>query len=175
MLEFEFKILDFIHEYMSSPVMDKIMCFFTFLGNAGWIWIALACVCLCSKKYRYTGIMLSVGLLMSLVVANLILKPAFARLRPFQIKEGIELIIAAPNDFSFPSGHTMASAICATIIFLQHKKMGIYAIVLATIISFSRLYLYMHFPTDVFFGAILGMLLGVLAVKIVRRYLPRTL
>lgn len=170
MLGFEFKILDFIREYMSSPVMDKIMCFFTFLGNAGWIWIALALVCLCSKKYRYTGIMLCAGLLMSLIVANLILKPAFARLRPFQIKEGIELILAAPNDFSFPSGHTMASVICATIIFLQHKKMGIYAIILAVLISFSRLYLYMHFPSDVFFGAILGMLLGVSAVKIVKRY-----
>ena len=109
MLEFEFKILDFIREYMSSPIMDKIMCFFTFLGNAGWIWIALACVCLCSRKYRYKGIMLSLGLLMSLVVANLILKPAFARLRPFQIKEGIELIIAAPSDFSFPSGHQLQS------------------------------------------------------------------
>ena len=170
MLGFEFEILDFIHKYMSSPIMDEIMCFFTFLGNAGWIWIALACVCLCSKKYRYTGLMLAVGLLMSLVAANLILKPAFARLRPFQIKEGIELIIAAPKDFSFPSGHTMASAICATVIFLQHKKMGIYAIALAALISFSRLYLYMHFPTDVFFGAILGMLLGISAVKIVKRY-----
>ena len=170
MLGFEFKILDFIHEYMSSPIMDKIMCFFTFLGDSGWIWIALACACLCSKKYRYTGIMLTVGLLMSLLVANIILKPAFARLRPFQIKEGIELIIAAPTDFSFPSGHTMASAICTTIIFLQHKKMGIYAIALAFIISFSRLYLYMHFPSDVFFGAILGILLGISAVKIVKRY-----
>lgn len=169
MLDFEFKILDFIRENLSSPIMDRAMCFFSFLGDAGWIWILTAVILLCSKKYRRTGLMLATGLVLSLITANLILKPAFARLRPFQIKEGIELIVSAPKDFSFPSGHTMASAICATVIFLQNKKCGLYTIILAFLISFSRLYLYVHFPTDVLAGVILGILIGVVSVKIIQK------
>ena len=166
MLNIEFAILDFIREYMTSPIMDKIMVGITSLGNSGAIWIVLAILMLCSKKYRKTGIVLAIGLIGSLVIGNIILKPLFHRLRPFQIKEGIELLISAPHDYSFPSGHTLASVISATILLIREKRIGIYALVLAILIAFSRLYLYVHFPTDILGGAVIGAIIGFFSVKI---------
>ena len=104
MLNIEFAILDFIQKYMTSPIMDKVMVFITTLGNSGGLWIILSIILICSKRYRTTGIMMGVGLILSLVVGNIILKPAFGRLRPFQVKEGVELLINAPRDFSLPDG-----------------------------------------------------------------------
>ena len=169
MLNIEFAILDFIRNYITSPVMDKIMVFITTLGNAGMIWIVLAIFMLCSKKYRKTGIVLAIGLICSLLIGNVILKPLFHRLRPFQVREGISLIISAPHDFSFPSGHTLASVISATILMLRERKIGVYALVLAILIAFSRLYLYVHFPTDVLGGAVLGVAIGFMSVKIAEK------
>ena len=137
--KFDFAILDFIHNNLSSPIMDKLMVFITTLGNAGMIWIVIGLVMLCTKKYRKTGIMMVVGLTIGLILGNFILKPGIGRIRPFGIKEGIELLIKAPSDYSFPSGHTLASVISAVIILLCHKKIGYYTTALAVLIAFSRL------------------------------------
>lgn len=166
MLNAEFAILDFIQKYMTSSIMDKIMIGITTLGNSGMIWIALALLMLCNKKYRKTGMVLAIGLVGSLIIGNIILKPLFHRLRPFQLKEGIELLIMAPHDYSFPSGHTLASSICATILLKRERKLGIAALVLAILIAFSRLYLYVHFPTDVLGGAVFGAIIGILSIKL---------
>ena len=166
MLNMEFAILDFIQKYLTSPIMDKIMVFITTLGNSGMIWIIVALLMLCTRKYRKTGIVLAIGLILSLVLGNLILKPLFHRLRPFQVREGISLLISAPHDFSFPSGHTLASVISATILFIRERKIGYCSIVLAILIAFSRMYLYVHFPTDILGGAVLGVLIGILSEKI---------
>ena len=167
MLNAEFYALDFIHNHLASPIMDRIMVFLTTLGNGGAIWIILTLLLLCSKKYRKTGVMLAVGLVLGLVSGSAVLKPLIARLRPFQIKEGIELLIRAPRDFSFPSGHTLSSVICAVILLVEYKEAGYYAAVLAFLIAFSRLYLYVHFPTDVFGGIVLGIILGYVSIKLV--------
>lgn len=172
MLNIEFAILDFIQKYMAFPIMDKIMTFITTLGNAGALWIIVALLMICSKKYRRTGFILAVGLIGSLIVGNIILKPAVGRLRPFQVKEGVELLIAAPKDFSFPSGHTLASAISATVLLLRERRLGYISLVLAVLISFSRLYLYVHFPSDVLAGVVLGIIIGFASVRSVD-YLTR--
>ena len=173
MLNIEFAILDFIQKYMTSPIMDKVMVFITTLGNSGGLWIILSIILICSKRYRMTGIMMGVGLILSLVVGNIILKPAFARLRPFQVKEGVELLINAPRDFSFPSGHTLASAISAAILLFREKKLGLPALIVAILIAFSRLYLYVHFPTDVLGGAVFGVILGFISIKITENIITR--
>lgn len=167
MMNIEFAFLDFIQKYMTSPIMDRVMVFITGLGNSGTLWIVIAFLMICSKKYRTTGIMLAVGLLGSLLAGNIILKPLVGRMRPFQIREGIELLINAPRDFSFPSGHTLASVISATILILRERKLGYIAAILAFLIAFSRLYLYVHFPTDVIAGIIIGIVIGILSVKLV--------
>lgn len=166
----DFYILDLINKYFSCKALDIIMPAITRLGNAGIMWIILTIICLITKKYRKTGIAMAVGLVLGLLVGNLFLKNVFARLRPFQIKEGIDLLIAAPKDFSFPSGHTLASFISATVLSIRHKKSRIYVIVLASLISFSRLYLYVHFPTDVIGGIVLGVLIGFASNSLIEKF-----
>lgn len=162
MLEFaektDFMILDFIQAHMINPVADKIMIFFTMLGNGGLFWIALTITLLCSKRTRKAGIAATVGLCLCFIIGNLILKPTVARLRPFQIKEGIELLIKAPRDYSFPSGHTLASVTTALIVFFYYKKAGAFLIAASLLTAFSRLYLYVHFPSDVLAGLILSVI-----------------
>lgn len=171
MLEFiqniDFIILNFIHNNLTSPFLDPLMRFITTLGNGGAVWIVITVLMLISKKYRKTGIMMTMGLVLCMLIGNVILKPLVARLRPFQILSGIELLIKAPRDFSFPSGHTYSSILSGTIIFARHKRIGIYALILAVLISFSRLYLYVHFPSDVLAGAIFGVLTALLSIRTV--------
>lgn len=167
-MDWEFAVLDFIRETFSCKPMDVIMKAITFLGEAGWLWIALGVIFLFFKKTRKMGITVLGALVLSLIFCNITLKPIVARIRPYDIKEGIDLIISKPSDFSFPSGHTSASFAAAVAVFACNKKWGIWAVVLAAIIAFTRLYLYVHFPTDVLAGMLLGTLCAVISYYIVK-------
>ena len=92
-----------------------------------------------------------------LLTGNMILKPLVARMRPFTVNTAIELLIPPPTDFSFPSGHTYASFASATAICRNNRKIGVPALILASLIAFSRLYLYVHYPSDVLGGAVVGL------------------
>ncbi|MBR5278534.1 MAG: phosphatase PAP2 family protein [Clostridia bacterium] len=157
----ELSILDFIQNTFSCAFMDVIMPAISFFGNAGWVWILAGVVMAVIPKTRKIGITVCIALLLSLIVCNLTLKPIVNRIRPYDIKEGIELLITKPHDASFPSGHSSASFAAAVAMVLYNKKIGIPAVVLASLIAFSRLYLYVHFPTDVLGGIILGSLCAV--------------
>lgn len=137
-------------------VLDKIMIFFTNLGDAGIVWIILALLLVCFKKTRKCGILMLISMLIGVILGNGIIKNIVRRDRPCWIDESIALLIKNPSDFSFPSGHTLASFEAAIMIFLFNKKYGVLAIMVALLIAFSRLYLFVHFPTDVLGGAILG-------------------
>jgi undecaprenyl-diphosphatase len=133
----------------------------TLLGDAGIFWIAIAVLFMITKKYRKTGIGMMLALMMGLVVCNIWMKPTIARIRPYDFQmeyfmKEIPLLAGAMHDFSFPSGHTIASFEAAVVIALNHKKMGTAALILAVLIAFSRLYLYVHYPTDVIFSVFLG-------------------
>lgn len=159
--EIDLKILDLIQRYFTCGFMDTIMPVITFLGNAGLIWIAAAVICIAAKKYRKTGIGLACGLAGSGLICNLILKNLFARERPFSINETVTLLINAPQDYSFPSGHTTSSFAAAAVIMHNDKRLGTAAYILASLIAFSRLYLYVHYPSDVLAGVLLGTAIGV--------------
>lgn len=161
-MDFEYTILDFIRNNLSCTFLDYLMQGISFLANVGWIWIVSAIVLLIIPKTRKMGIAVACALIFSLIICNITIKPIIARIRPYDLREGIELIIARPTDFSFPSGHTSISFAGAIPIFLQNKKLGIPALILAILIAFSRLYLYVHFPTDVLGGMIVGSICGVL-------------
>ena len=107
-MEWEFEILDFLQS-IHSPILTKLMSFVTFLGDAGWFWIILGIFLLCMKKYRFAGIAALTALIFDFAAANLILKPLVARPRPCWINESVEMLVRVPEDYSFPSGHTMAS------------------------------------------------------------------
>lgn len=165
----ELRFLDFL-QTIHTPLLDKILAFITSLGNVGIIWIVLAVVLLILPKTRKTGIIVAAALLMDLVLCNLILKNLVARVRPYDINTAIAILIKKPLDFSFPSGHTAASFAAMTALFLaKMKKAWIAALILAVLIAFSRLYFYVHYPTDVLGGAVVGILSGIIGYAIVEK------
>lgn len=124
MTELDFRILDFIREHFSSGPMDAAMKFFTFLGEAGWFWILIGIVLAAIPKTRRTGVTVLAALLLSLIVCNVTIKPLVGRIRPYDLREGIELMIAGPTDFSFPSGTRLRIVCCGGCDFCIPQKMG---------------------------------------------------
>lgn len=160
-VSFDLPILDWIAANLWCPVLDVAMPIITLLGDAGIFWIAVAVLFIFMKKYRKTGIGMMLALMMGLLICNIWLKPTVARIRPYDFQmeyfmKEIPLLAGAMHDFSFPSGHTIASFEAAVVILLNNKKLGIPAMILAVLIAFSRLYLYVHYPTDVIFSVFLG-------------------
>ena len=138
---------------LHTPFLDEVMKGITFLGESGWFWILVAVLLFCQKRTRKIGLAVALSLAVGLLLGNIILKPLIARQRPCWLDGSIPLLIASPRDFSFPSGHTLASFEGAVSIFLYRRDWGLWALALAVLIAFSRLYLFVHFPTDVLAGA----------------------
>nr|WP_312576445.1 phosphatase PAP2 family protein [Sedimentibacter sp.] len=159
-------ILDFIYNNLRFSILDTAMTYISFLGNAGAIWILVTILLLISKKTRYTGLLMSISLILCLLIGNVALKNLVARIRPCDIHPEVPLLIPRPTDFSFPSGHTMSSFASATVLLLNNKIWGKYAVILAVLIAFSRLYLYVHYPSDILAGMIIGILIAINSVKI---------
>lgn len=148
-----------------NDFLDKIMIFITKLGNSGAIFIAVAAVLLLNRKTRKTGLQLTIALIICGIVGNIILKPQVARIRPF-IRYDIPLLIPAPKDFSFPSGHTYSAFTTALIIYKSNRKWGIFMFIFAVLMAFSRMYLFVHYPTDILAGIILGLLIAEIVTRI---------
>ena len=164
-MSFDWTILHWIQNTLVCPAMNFLMPKITLLGNGGAVWILAVGVLLATKKYRKYGAFLLVGLAFGVLIGNLTLKPLLARLRPCWLDESVQLLIANPTDYSFPSGHTLSSVIGATVLTKANRKFGIAAIPFAALIAFSRLYLYVHFPTDILGAAVLGVGFGLVTCK----------
>lgn len=153
----EIQFLDWL-QTLHTPFADKMMLAITHLGDMGIVWILLAVVLCLIPQTRRSGIIVAVALCMDVIVCNGILKNVFARTRPFDVNETVQLLIAAPRDFSFPSGHTGASfAAVAALYFAGEKRLWKVSAVLAVLIAFSRMYLYVHYPTDILGGVLVGL------------------
>lgn len=166
-ISFDLPILDWIQANMQSGFMDKFMPFITVFGDAGIFWMVCSALLFIFPKTRKTGLGMAIAMVFGLIVCNMTLKPLVARIRPYdlQLQEfgvTIQLLSGAMHDFSFPSGHTIASFEAAVVLLKNSKKMGIPAMILAVLISFSRLYLYVHYPTDVLASIILGTLFALI-------------
>lgn len=170
-MSLDWSILQDIQNVLACPFLDFWMPKLTALGNGGMIWALAGGVLLCTKKYRRQGTLLLAGLLVGALVGNALLKNVIACPRPCWVDQSVPLLIPVPRDYSFPSGHTMASAIGATILTGTDKRFGVIAIPLAVLIAFSRLYLYVHFPSDILGGALMGIGIGLLGLSIGRRNL----
>lgn len=155
----DFSILDFIQNYMRNDLLDFFFSRITVLGNSGLIWVIIGLFLLFQKKYRTIGIGMLLALLITYLINDHLVKSLVARPRPFTYCD-ITLLIPAPKGFSFPSGHSCSSFCAAVFLFCNNRKWGIPALVLAALIAFSRMYLYVHFPTDVLCGCLLGSLCG---------------
>lgn len=149
-------ILNFINDNLHNPTMDKLMVFITKLGNGGLVWILISIILIAIPKYRKVGVMAICALILTTILGEVILKNILQRERPFTTVLDFELLIKAPSSYSFPSGHTGSSFAVTGILGSKFKKSRIYIYFVAMIIAFSRLYLYVHYPSDVLAGVILG-------------------
>ena len=171
---FDLPILDWIAANLSCPFLDTVMPLITALGDAGIFWMVMAAILLLFKPTRRIGLGMGIAMLMGLLLCNLTLKPLCQRPRPYDYQyetfgKLIPLIIERQHDFSFPSGHTIASFEAAGVIAMNNKKWGIGALALACLIAFSRLYLYVHYPTDVLVSVVLGLVLAFVGNRLAHR------
>lgn len=152
-------ILTQIRSFFHAPWLDKPMILVSALGNKGILWIALAMLFFSlginKRRWRTWGILLLFSLAANTLVCNVLLKPMVARARPYDLL-GYDILVPRLADFSFPSGHTSASFAAAAVIYTMNKKWGIIAFIFAVLMGFSRLYLGVHYPSDVIAGAWLG-------------------
>ncbi|MCF0134166.1 MAG: phosphatase PAP2 family protein [Blautia sp.] len=162
-MSFELSILDAIQNVFQCSFMDKAMPLVTKLGDNGVFWIVCALVLLFIPKTKRMGIAIAVSLILELLICNILLKPLVARVRPCDVNTAFTLLVSRPVDYSFPSGHTCASFAAMSAILFSKNRLWIPAAVIAVVVAFSRLYLYVHYPSDVLAGALLGMLCGWLA------------
>lgn len=164
----ELNILYFLQS-IHNAILDQIMVGITYTGNVGVIWILLATVFIISKKYRLCGITILISILLANLLGNIILKNIFLRPRPSWVDTSVLLLIKNPSDYSFPSGHTLTSFASAMTVLFYHKKEGIAALIWAGLIGFSRLYLFVHYPTDVITSILLGIGIAAFTTLLVRK------
>lgn len=163
-MPFEFTILDAL-QTLRCPVLDALAVFFDSAGAHGEIWIAFTAILLAFQRTRKAGAAMALALGLYMIFGHFILKPLFARPRPCDIRPEMLILVARPSGWSFPSGHTASAFAAAFALWMQNRKLGVPALVLAAFIGFTRLYLYVHFPTDVLGGILLGLAAGWLGSK----------
>ena len=153
----EADILLWIQNNIRNDVLTPIFKFVTTLGNAGMIWIVLSVGLLIPKKTRRVGVLALVSLSFSALIDNVILKNVVARTRPYEVIEGLTSLVGVQKDYSFPSGHTGSAFAAAVVMFLGlPKKYGIPILVFACLMGLSRLYVGVHYPSDVLGGVLIG-------------------
>ena len=169
-------ILLWIQNSLRAPWLSPIVVGVTHLGDAGVFWILVTLALLCFRRTRKLGITCAISMLIGLAATNLIIKNWVARVRPYELVAGLERIIGAQRDWSFPSGHTTNSFACAWVLFRRApRRYGVPALVMAALIALSRLYVGVHYPTDVLGGLIIGIASACGAMAIVKWWEGRSL
>ncbi|MDR0764202.1 MAG: phosphatase PAP2 family protein [Synergistaceae bacterium] len=158
-------VLNWVQAHTKTAAMDHAMLFFTRLGDRGAIWIIYAAICAYNAKLRLVGIHLTICVSACVFLGHLAIKPMFMRTRPCNIDREHSMLLPRPKDSSFPSCHAMTSFAAAVVTAWQAGGfLGVTSLVLASAISFSRVYLYVHYPSDVVAGMTFGVAIGSLFV-----------
>lgn len=160
LLQLDGSVLLWIQEYVRGDFLSALIAPYTMLGNGGLMWIALSLAMLCFRKTRKAGALALCAMALGLVATNLTIKPLVSRPRPWLMVEGLVHIVEEDDPNSFPSGHTCA-AFAAGMIWLRTlpwKQGRAAAVVLAVLMGLSRLYVGVHYPSDVLAGAVIGAL-----------------
>ena len=159
--------LSFLYAIPRTQILDSIFLLITKIaGSYGQLWVVVGLALLIPKKTRWTGIAVLISYVGVYLFGQMILKNLISRPRPCQVDQAFEMLVARPSSSSFPSTHSAWAFAAATAIFMKYKKAGIAAFVVAALIAFSRMYMFLHYPTDVLCGIIFGILLGIAADKI---------
>lgn len=160
-------VIHFIDKHLACRFMDKFMPAMTMLGDLGIVWMITAIFLIPMRRYRIYGISMIVIVLVSAFLGDIVIKPLVRRMRPFVKNKTIRLIIRNPGGYSFPSGHTSSSVGAAYVLLQMNLWVGIAGIIVAGLIAFSRVYLHVHYPTDIFAGAVLGLICGILILSFI--------
>lgn len=166
-------LLKFIHDNLRNSILDRVIPLITYLGNGGIIWIIISIILITTKKYRRVGFMCALAIILNSIIGEGILKHTFQRQRPFMEVPNISLLIPKPSSYSFPSGHTSTAFAAAAIIASQLKNYKVLVIAMAASIAFSRLYLFVHYPSDILAGIITGLISAKIVLKfysVVKKY-----
>lgn len=153
-------VLFFIQRNLHIPILDKIMILATYAGDKGLIWLLIAFLLLINKKTRYIGLMTMLVMILVAIIGEGILKHIFQRPRPYDEFPLVHLLIGKYRSFSFPSGHAASSFAAAYVLSKYLRKLALAFWTVAIMIAFSRIYLFMHYPSDVLAGIILGLICG---------------
>ena len=159
-MELELAVLDWIQSHLRCGFLDGLMAFASGLSNHGEVWILLAAVLLLLRSQRRHGLAAACALILDLISCNLLLKPLIGRVRPFAFRPDLLLLVPPPGDASFPSGHTAAAFAVVFALKASGSPLWRPGLVLAAVTAFSRLYLYVHWPTDILGGILLGAAVG---------------
>lgn len=164
-------ILLWIQENLRVFVLDPLMVGVTHLNDHGYIAIAACLVLLLIHKTRRVGATAALSLILNTLIVNVTIKPMVGRIRPYEVLEGLTILVERQSDFSFPSGHSAAGFAVAMVMFLLlPKRYGVPAVLLALWISLSRLYVGVHYPTDVLMGIAIGSACALLSCWLLRRW-----
>lgn len=165
----DWSVMERLQSTFHSAWGDAVFPLVTHLGDKGLVWLAAAVLLLLSRRNRKLGLMVLAALAISFLLGEILLKNMVQRPRPFALDPAFALLIPPEAGFSFPSSHSATGFAAACTIFYKKKGWGLLALLLAGGIAFSRLYLYVHFPTDVLAGAALGIISAMLTRKLFRK------
>lgn len=168
LMELDRNILFFVQDNLRNNVLNDIVVWFTSLGNAGIIWILLIAALIAYKGTRREGLGCAISLVLCFIVVNVFLKNVVARVRPYDAIEQIRCLVEPQPDYSFPSGHTaIAFAASVPVFIISSRKLGIIMIIFSVLMALSRIYVCVHYPTDVIGGAVIGILCGVVTGMVI--------
>lgn len=164
-INFDVSSLLYVQENIRCSFLSNIFIPLTKSGDYGFIFILAGIVMLCFSRTRKTGIIFLSALAVNFIITNLIIKNLVMRTRPYEVIEQLSILIAPPHGYAFPSAHTSAAFACITTLYFTEKKVFPYALVFAILMGLSRIYVGVHYPSDVFFGAVAGILVAYLVYK----------
>lgn len=155
-------VLVWIAEHLRFPILTAILSLYTQLGNSGKIFIAAAIVLLLFKATRRAGASAGIAMLCGLLVTNLTIKPLVSRPRPWLVIENFVNLVEEHDPNSFPSGHSCCAFAFGVALFLvlPQRWAKAVALIAAVVMALSRLYVGVHFPSDVIVGTAIGTLCG---------------
>ena len=161
---FDYAILNIIQQSLHCKFLDLLALILSYITTLGIIWFTIGIIMLLFHRTRATGIVLLVTLIFAFFTSDVLIKHFVNRPRPFTLNTDIILLINTPSGSSFPSTHSCLAAAATTVIFKKNKIFGLISAILTVCIAFSRIYLYVHYPTDVFCGLILGILCALITL-----------
>lgn len=170
--EWDREIILWIQENLRRDVLTDFFYTFTRLGNYGRLWIGIILLVFLFGAYRNSAIIAVFSLASTFLVVDFIIKPIVSRTRPYMALEHLSRLVPVEKSFSFPSGHAAtAFAVAYVMVRKIPFRYGISCITLAILMAFSRVYVGVHYPSDVIFGAIVGIIIGEISIQVGNRFL----